>query len=185
MFEVSFGKYKVLYQMNELPSLFHEYVEGARLAEKFDLSESEGSICFFAVGESFSMPVLVIAQRCIPGEELYSHPGALIVPETDILFIGGGRRVLAYDLAGPSRIWEDTADAGFQGWDRFGDFVLMSAELELAAWDIHAKKLWSTFVETWWSYTVAENTVHLDVMGEKYEFPLDVGPGEKPPWKKW
>jgi hypothetical protein len=119
---------------------------------------------------------LVIAQRFVPGEDSGFHPGALIVPETDILFVEGGERILAYDLMKPSRIWEDTADTGFWSWDRFGDFILMSAELEMAAWDTSARKLWTTFVDPPWSYTVKNGTVYLDVMGEKRRFPLVAGP---------
>lgn len=51
-----------------------------------------------------------------------------------MLFLGVGERILAYDLNGPTRLWEDTADTGLLGWARHGAFVVMSAELELAAW---------------------------------------------------
>ena len=179
MFEVSFGKYKVLCHAPGLPTLVNEYVARARLAEQIDLSNPEGSAVFFAAGEQNSWPFLVVALRCVPGEGSGFHPGALIVPETDVLLIGAGERILAYDLTGPSRIWEDSADTGFLSWDRFGGFVLMSAELELAAWDIRAHKLWTTFVEPPWSYTVEDATVYLDVMGKKSRFTLDAGPGKE------
>ena len=177
MFETSFGKYNVLCQAPGLPALVNEYFERARLAEQIDLSNPEGTSVFFAVGEQNLWPSLVVAQRCVPGEDSGFHPGALVVPETDLVFIGAGERILAYDLVGPSRIWEDSAEMGFWSWDRFGGFVLMSAELELAAWDIRAKKLWTTFVESPWSYTVEDDAVYLDVMGEKSQFPIDEGPG--------
>ena len=61
----------------------------------------------------------------------------MIIPETSLLMIGAGERLLAYDLETPRRLWEDEAEAGFWGWERHGGLVLMSAELELAAWDIH------------------------------------------------
>ena len=176
MFETSFGKYKVLCHAPGLPSMINEYVERARLAEQIDLSDSEGTAAFFAVGEQNSWPFLVVAQRCVPGEVSGFHPGALIVPETDVLFIGAGERILAYDLMGPSRIWEDSAELGFWSWDRFGAFVLMSAELELAAWDIRAQKHWATSVEPPWSYTIENDSVHLEVMGNKSRFPIEQGP---------
>jgi len=52
----------------------------------------------------------------------------------------------------------------------------MSAELELAAWTLAAKKLWSTFVEPPWDYEVHGARVHLDVMGTKSVFDLENGP---------
>jgi len=179
MFEVSFGKYKGHCHTPGLPTLVNEYVERARLAEQIDLSNSEGTAAFFAVGEQNAWPFLVVAQRCVPGEDSGFHPGALIVPETGVLLIGAGERILAYDLTEPSRIWEDFADTGFWSWDRFGEFVLMSAELELAAWNIRAQKLWTTYVEPPWSYTVEDATVHLDVMGKKSRFTVDAGPGKE------
>lgn len=53
----------------------------------------------------------------------------------------------------------------------------MSAELELAAWDLEGNKLWTTFVEPPWEYAVRDGVVRLDVMGAKSEFPAWTGPG--------
>lgn len=52
----------------------------------------------------------------------------------------------------------------------------MAAELELAAWDIRARKLWTTFVEPPWDYAVRDGIVHLDVMGSESTFALATGP---------
>jgi len=52
----------------------------------------------------------------------------------------------------------------------------MAAELEFAAWDAHARKLWTTFVEPPWSYDVADGSVELDVMGTKSKFSITSGP---------
>ena len=81
------------------------------------------------------------------------------------LFIGAGRRLLAYDLSRPVRLWEDEADFGFWSWSLHGQFVLMAAELELAAWDVSGRKLWSRFVEPPWEYSVANEIITVDVMG--------------------
>jgi len=54
--------------------------------------------------------------------------------------------------------------------------VVMSAELELAAWDLAGRKLWTTFVEPPWQYTVEDGSIHLDVMGTKSQFDLERGP---------
>lgn len=42
----------------------------------------------------------------------------------------------AYDVLEPRRSWLDTTDSGFWGWEKHGAFLVMSAELELAAWDL-------------------------------------------------
>ena len=65
---------------------------------------------------------------------------------------------------------------GFWAWDRFGDFVVMSAELELAAYSIDARRLWTTKVEPPWTYSVQDGNIHLDVMGKKSSFPIATGP---------
>ncbi len=104
------------------------------------------------------------------------HPGALLVPETGLLFIGAGERLLAYRLDGPTRLWEEATDCGFWGWARHEDRVILSAELELAAWDVRGRKCWSMFVEPPWSYEVSAGMIELDVMGTRSRFPLDTGP---------
>ena len=176
MITLRIGEYSLVCHAPGLPDLYDEYVNRAKLADQIDLSNPEGTSAFLGVGEPNQWPFLVVAQRCIPGEDATFHPGALLVPETKVLFVGGGERLLAYDLSVPSRLWTDTADTGFWGWDRSEDVVLMSAELEFAAWDTHGRKLWGTFVEPPWSYEVADRKVLLDVMGEKSEFELGAGP---------
>jgi hypothetical protein len=110
-------------------------------------------------------PELVVSQRFSPGAEAGFHPGILLVPETKLLLVGAGGRLLAYDLSRFALLWEDVADTGFWGWCRHRDVIVMSAELELAAWDLAGKKLWSTFVEPPWNYSVEEMALKLDVMG--------------------
>jgi hypothetical protein len=65
---------------------------------------------------------------------------------------------------------------GFLRWDQRGATILLSAELELAAWDIDGRKLWTTFVEPPWHYSIAGSAVDLDVMGIKQSFNLRSGP---------
>jgi hypothetical protein len=55
---------------------------------------------------------------------------------------------------------------------------MMAAELELAIWDVHGVKRWSTFVEPPWSYQVDGPLVRLDVMGISSSFPLATGPAQ-------
>ena len=100
----------------------------------------------------------------------------MLVPETDLLLLGAGDRLLAYRLDLPEQLWEDVADAGFWFWARFEDVIVMSAELEMAAWDIHGHKLWSMFVEPPWHYAISEAEVLLSVMGRTRTFSLRTGP---------
>jgi L-alanine-DL-glutamate epimerase-like enolase superfamily enzyme len=143
-----------------------EYQKRAALAELFDLEESGGSsVCFCAVrGRESGWPFLVVVQRYSPAGCGF-HPGILLVPETDRLFVGAGQRLLMYDLRQPARLWEDGADTGFWFWSQYDDVVLMAAELELAAWDMLGRKLWTRFVEPPWQYRVDRQIVLLDVMG--------------------
>ena len=176
MMTLCVGEYSIICHAPGLPDLYDEYVKRAKLADQIDLNNLEGTSAFLAVGDPNRWPFLVVAQRCIPGEDATFHPGALLVPETKVLFVGGGERLLAYDLSTPSRLWMDTADTGFWGWQQSGDVVLMSAELEFAAWDTVGRKLWTTFVEPPWSYEVNNRRIVLDVMGKKSEFDLVGGP---------
>jgi hypothetical protein len=101
--------------------------------------------------------------------------GVLLVPETGVLLIGAGERVLAYDIRVPELLWEDRAEFGFWAFARHGDVILMLAELELAAWTTAGHKVWSVFVEPPWTYTVHEQTVTLDVMGRVRSLDLRTG----------
>ena len=140
--------------------------------------EADGTTCFLSAGRSgVRWPSLVVAQRFTPDTRSGFGPGALLAPDTGTLFLGAGTRLLAYELDPPKRLWEDEADTGFWSWRQYGQTVIMAAELEVAAWTAAGNKLWSTFVEPPWDYTVKGDTVDLDVMGKKSQFPLAYGPG--------
>lgn len=176
MFSISCGHYTLYCKAAELPFLHEEYCKYARLVDEFGLAEKNGEICFVAAGDDSDLPFLVVVQRYSPTEVGGFSPGLMLIPETKLLFIGAGERLLAYDLVKPKRLWEDEADTGFWRWKRHDDMVVMSAELELAAWDLEGRKQWTTFVEPPWSYTVAGGEVSLEVMGRRSKFPLRGGP---------
>lgn len=178
MFSISVGPYTLLCHPNRLPDLYGRYAEHAALVEEFDGPAPEGERCCLAVRRGTEWPFLVVVQRYPPAGGF--HPGALLVPETDLLFLGAGERLLAYRLDVPARLWTDTTDCGFWGWARHGDRVVLSAELEMAAWDIRGRKCWSLYVEPPWNYRVEDETIHLDVMGRTSSFPLDTGPPTTP-----
>jgi hypothetical protein len=155
-----------------LPSTFGAYGSHAKLVDQFDMGSTEGDFCFVGAGRvGAEWPELVVAQRFAPAQGGFD-PGVAFLPESQLLFVGAGTRLLAYDLKRPARLWEDAADMGFWSWSVYPNAVLMAAELELAAWDRTGRKLWNRFVEPPWTFQVVNDKVHLDVMGERTEFPL-------------
>ena len=175
MFSLAYGNNILRCQNDGLPDLLPEYLAHAQLAETIALDSAEGNVAFLSVQRGMDWPFLVVAQRYQPAGYGF-YPGALLIPETELLFLGAGSRLLAFDLSGPARLWEDTADLGFWSWSRYGDTVLMAAELELAAWDLNGRKLWSTFVESPWDFQVTDGRIDLDVMGKFSSFDLKTGP---------
>jgi hypothetical protein len=161
----------------ELPAMFDEYVRRADFVDTIGISLADAGRFFVAsdtAGTEWPQVVIALGHRpCGAG----FAPGVVFVPETSALFIGAGTTLLAYALDGaPRRLWEDETEVGFWRWRRVGGVVLMSAELELAAWDVLGRKLWSTVVEPPWSYEVRNALVRLDVMGSVREFPIESGP---------
>ena len=175
MFNVGVDEFSILVHRGPLPHMYGEYRKRSAFVEEHDLDSAEGEACFVAIRKGVQWPEVLISQRFSPCEGGFD-PGVLIIPETNFMFLGAGTRLTAYRLDAPRRLWEDVADAGFWCWNRFGEYVLMSAELELAAWNIKGDKLWTTFVEPPWTYTVDNGLVQLDVMGNKSAFPIAEGP---------
>ena len=174
---VQVGTCSVETYIGEFPPQYHVLHEHVSLVEEFDLdgrNDEEGHIFVCTLGCELQAP-LMVAQRYQPYGSGF-RPGVLVVPETRTAFFGAGTRLLAYDLNQPRRLWEDTTDIGFWWWDRVSDVVLMAAELELAAWTIQGEKLWTTFVEPPWGYTVQSDQIVLDVMGIQTEFDHREGP---------
>jgi hypothetical protein len=165
-------QYAVIVSVGGLPLIYSKYVGHAVLSEDLGIRSAEGTALFFATRSSArDWPDLVVALRFSPGPLDGFHPGILLVPERDLVFVGAGTTLLAYKLAPVRRLWQDVADCGFWRWRRHGDIVLMSAELEL-----DGRKLWSTFVEPPWSYKVRGDRVELDVMGQRSDFLVATGP---------
>lgn len=175
MFQVGFGEFTVSVQDGSLPELYPEYLSHAAFNLQRDLESAEGRVAFCGVARGGGWPFCVLAFRYAPAGSGFS-PGVFLVPETEILFVGAGTSLFAVDLRNHRKLWEDEADVGFWSWQRHGDIVLMSAELELAAWGIRGERLWRVSVEPPWSYAARDGVVVLDVMGEISEFSLQAGP---------
>lgn len=173
-FQLSVGPYILKVSEGRLPSEYVEAKRHAKLVEELDLADRRAALCTVQVADAVGPPFLLVSQTYSPSGECFS-PGVLVVPETRRLFLGAGERLLAYDLASPARIWEEVAEMGFLSWARHGDVVIVSAELGIAAWDLHGRKLWSRFVEPPWEYTVEDGVVRLEVMGSISELSLAQG----------
>jgi hypothetical protein len=174
-FRITIGEYTLLCIPDGISSYHDQYSAHAHLVDELDLSSDAPAACWLGIQRAGDdWPFLVIAQRYHP--EASVQPGVLLIPQAQQLFIGAGARLLAYNLKQVSRLWEDTADCGFWFWHQHGDYVLMAAELELAAWTLQGRKVWTTFVEPPWSYTYADGVIHLDVMGTPSSFTISDGP---------
>jgi len=169
--------YRVTAALGEPRAAYAHYSDHASLSEAFDIQSPDGAYCFLSVGPADAdWPTLVVQQRYSPSEAGF-RPGVLIVPESQLFLIGAGTRLLAYELRPPvRRLWVDETEVGFWSWSRHGDVIVMSAETELAAWSLRGAKLWSTFVEPPWSFSVSQGRLNLDVMGKQSSFPLLAGP---------
>jgi hypothetical protein len=174
MFSLIVDQYTLSCDPSGLPSLYGEYTARAGLVEEFGLGDLDGATCCLTVSLGGGWPFLVLAQHYEPAGGF--HPGALLIPECRLLFVGAGGRLLVYALDPPSRLWMENIEFGFLGWARHGETIIMSAELELAAWDIRGRKLWSTYVEPPWTYAVEGKLLQLDVMGKLTSFPIATGP---------
>lgn len=183
MFHVAIGRYQLQLHYDRFPVSYEHMKKQATFVDEFDLwaksgaptTNEDGTLCTVSVAKGTGWPFLIVTQRYSPSAECF-FPGVALVEEGSRLFIGAGERILCYDLESVARIWEDTADTAFWSWCRHGDVVVMSAEVELAAWDVRGRKLWTAFVEPPWEYAVEGDVVHLDVMGSKSTFSLRSGP---------
>jgi len=181
MIRFTCGDYTVSASLGGPPAIYDRYVEHALLHDNLGMSGVDGSEFVVLVeGVASNWPELVCAQRFSPGLDAAFYPSLLLIPESHLLFVGAGTRLLAYDLRTPRRLWEDEAEMGFWAWKRHDGVIIMSAELEFAAWDIQGKKLWTTFVEPPWEYRVIGSKVELNVMGHPSSFELHTGPFSRP-----
>jgi len=172
-FEALVGRYRLTWDCGH-PDSYYTQRQQATIVDEIAPDGVDEPFGVLSVGLSDgSWPFLTLRHSgVVPWTEDTLRLDVVLIPETDILFVGAR----AYDLRQPGRLWTDTAEMGFLGWQRHGGVVVMSAELELAAWDIQGHKLWSTFVEPPYDYTIEDNWVQLTVMGVPTTFPLASGP---------
>ncbi|PDS34455.1 hypothetical protein CO665_30970 [Rhizobium anhuiense] len=167
----------MLIEDGSLPRIFDTYVKNAAFVDQVEPNARQGRDLFVGVcarGSLHRRPEIVVTQKYEDSSGTF-HPGLLVVPETSILFIGAGERLLGYNVERRERVFEDRTDYGFWGWTRHGDYILMSAELEFGVWRATGEKLWSAVVEPPWNFNVSGENVELDIMGQLKTFRLATG----------
>ena len=143
--------------------------------ETFPTDALGGAYCSVFVRNGWTWPSLAVRFSCTPAEAGF-HPEAILIPETSRVLIGAGESVFVYGLDSPRRIHTESAELGFMHWARQDDVIVMSAELELAAFNLDGTKRWTLFVEPPWSFDIHDGILHLDVMGTLSSFPVREGP---------
>src|SRR5688572_205040 len=104
MISVAIGDYRMRLTYEALPNLYRAYRGHAKLIDEFALDE-RGAKCYVGVERAGDgWPRVVVAQTYDPSGGFY--PGVLLVPDTHVLFIGAGTRLLCYRLVRPERLWE-------------------------------------------------------------------------------
>lgn len=174
MATITIGEYKLDYIDDSFLAI---YGNRAQLVDEVDLTLEEGSVFTLAVSITGENPRLALEQKFFP-VDYGAVPGLLLIPETAVLFIGAGRRLVAYNLAEPARLWLDEPDGTFWRWRQHGNVVVMSASHEVAAWNTQGRKLWSQLVEPLWNYEIIDNLIRINVLNRSVEFPLASGPSD-------
>lgn len=152
---------------DSLPPTYYSACQRAQLVDTFELEGAYSSLCYLAVARGHDCwPFLIVAQRYSPGASSGFFPGALLIPETELLLLGAGERLLAYRLDEPQRLWEHHLPGGFWQWERSQDRVILSSENVLAVWDIHGQKRWDIPLEPPWNYAVEQEIIHV-YMGDR------------------
>jgi len=174
MVEIQFGDWAVLVSDGCLPINYLELMAAAGLSDEFDVNASDGRASFLCIWNKASRradPVLAVSQRY---EMTGSPAAALLVPQSNRVFIGAGERLLCYDIAAPKRIWEDYA-LEFWSWEQATDRVVMRGELEIVVWTTSGRKLWSVPSEPEWTHVIEGRTVVLNGDGARRVLGLDDG----------
>ena len=176
MYQINIDEY-VLHLTNAFPEIYYAYHKNALFVDNMFHEDDEGEVLYVALAKGSDWPFLITIQKYQPGPAVGFHPGILLIPETQLLLIGAGTRLLAYTWSTPKKLWEEYLLSGFWSWRHYQDIVLMASETELAAWDIYGNKLWNTAVEPPWTYSVENDDIlHLHVMDVEQSFSLRTGP---------
>lgn len=168
MFEVGAGGFRVTLSEDAPVGLDERRVSVDRPSEDEDRRPVHA-----LVHRAGGAPTLLVIGRLREGFGCGVH----LVEDTGVLFFGCGESICAYDMATGKKLHHDITPYAFHSWNRHGDVVIMSGELEVAAYALDGTKLWSSVVESPWDYGVTGGKMYTLVMGHRVEFPLRDGPG--------
>jgi hypothetical protein len=170
-FEVGAGAFRVTLS-NEAPQGLDE----RRVQVDRQSTDEEWEARYVLVHRAGGAPTLLVIGRVRPEYGCGVH----LVEGTGVMFVGCGESVCAYDMATGKKLHHDITPYAFHSWNRHGDIVIMSGELEVAGFTLDGVKVWSSVVESPWDYTVAGDKMSTIVMGHRVEFSLREGPGTIP-----
>jgi len=137
-------------------------------------SEDEGEAAYALVHRAGGAPTLLVVGSHRPSFGCGVH----LAVDTGVLFFGCGESVCAYDMATGRKLHHDVTPFGFHSWNRHGDVLVMSGELEVAVYSLDGNRLWAATVEPPWDYGVNGERMYTVVLGHRVEFSLHAGPGE-------
>jgi hypothetical protein len=170
-FEVGAGGFRVMLSTEAPSGIDERRLEVDRLSEDEDREPR-----YAVVHRAGGAPTLLVIGRV----RAEYGCGVHLVEQTGVMFFGCGESVCAYDMATGKKLHHDITPYAFHSWNRHGDVVIMSGELEVSGYALDGTKLWSSVVESPWDYTVAGERMHTIVLGHRVEFALREGPGPNP-----
>jgi hypothetical protein len=170
-FEVGAGGFRVTLSSEAPQGLDERRIQVDRPSE-----DEDREACYVLVHRAGGAPTLLVIGRLRPDFGCGVH----LVETTGVLFFGCGESVCAYDMATGRKVHHDITPFAFHSWNRHGDVVIMSGELEVAGFGLDGTKLWRSTVESPWDYTVTGERMNTIVMGHRVEFSLHDGPGDLP-----
>lgn len=172
MVSFSVGNYNLNFEQGKLPNIYESYIKNAKLVEEYDINNRDAQLFFLSVGIAEKWPFITIAQRYEPYMSGF-EPGVLLVPETDMLFIGAGERILIYDLKEIKKFDEDYNYPGFLEWIRYKEYIFMLAELEVGCWRITGEKMWNRFAEPPYNITFENDSIIIQMDNETVKFDIE------------
>lgn len=165
MIQFNFDKYNIAVQIGKEPDIFDMWLKHSSFNDMDGLSK-EGTPIYIGAGKGEEWYNTVIAFRSDPIDYGGFHPGLLVAPETNTLFVGAGTVIRTYDLKQQKKRFEKELPCGFWGWIRHNDLVIMQEELQFGIYTLDGQEIWSTYVEPPWTFEIHGGLVTLNVMDE-------------------
>lgn len=165
MIEFSVDKYRIAVRIHKAPDAYDLWLQHVKYFDIDDTNYDDTPI-YIGVAQGRGWYEDIIAFKSDPIDYAGFHPGILLIPETELLFIGAGKILKIYDLKNHVMIFQKELSFGFLGWERSGDYVMMLEETELGVYNLNGKELWFAYVEPPWTFEVENDTIILNVMDE-------------------